>query len=128
MKNIDFKKILLIALGLIVLFIPTYVAIANYNSKKPDDVVDTVTTLTISDPEGRTNTVTSDNDSNGIITMFNNINKSGTPVTSLPDALAGSEFLLVTYTTADSELSYKYYFTIDSSDCYFLNDKEKSQA
>ena len=125
MKNIDFKKILLIALGLIVLFIPTYVAIANYNSKKPDDVVDTVTTLTISDPEGRTNTVTSDNDSNGIITMFNNINKSGTPVTSLPDALAGSEFLLVTYTTADSELSYKYYFTIDSSDCYFADPQGK---
>ena len=125
MKNIDFKKILLIALGLIVLFIPTYVAIANYNSKKPDDVVDTVTTLTISDPEGRTNTVTSDNDSNEIITMFNNINKSGTPVTSLPDALAGSEFLLVTYTTADSELSYKYYFTIDSSDCYFADPQGK---
>ena len=125
MKNIDFKKILLIALGLIVLFIPTYVAIANYNSKKPNDVVDTVTTLTISDPEGRTNTVTSDNDSNGIITMFNNINKSGTPVTSLPDALAGSEFLLVTYTTADSELSYKYYFTIDSSDCYFADPQGK---
>ena len=45
MRNIDFKKILLIALGLIVLFIPTYIAIANYNSQKPDDVVSSVTIL-----------------------------------------------------------------------------------
>ena len=39
MKNIDFKKISLIALGLIVLFIPTYIAIANFNSHKPVEPV-----------------------------------------------------------------------------------------
>ena len=125
MKNIDFKKILLIALGLILLFIPTYVAIANYNSKKPDDVVTTVTTLTISDPEGRTNTVSSDSDPSGIINMFNNINKSGTPVSTLPDSLAGNGFLLVTYSTGETDLSYKYYFTIDSSECYFADPDGK---
>ncbi len=125
MKNIDFKKILLIALGLIVLFIPTYIAIADYNSKKPDDIVTKVTTLTICDPEGRTYTVSSDNDSADIISIFNNINKSGTPVTSLPDALAGNGFLLVTYSTGESDLSYKYYFTIDSSDCYFADPEGK---
>ena len=125
MKNIDFKKILLIALGLIILFIPTYIAIANYNSKKPDDVVATVTTLTINDPEGRSYSISSDNDTTEIIKMFDNINKSGTPVSSLPDSMAGSEFLLVTYSTADLELSYKYYFTIDSSDCYFADPDGK---
>ena len=117
MKNIDFKKILLI-----VLFIPTYIAIANYNSQKPDDVIASVTTVTIADPEGRTTTVTSDNDTTGVITLFNNINKSGTPMSNLPESLAGSEFLLVTYKTAESEVSYKYYFTIDSSDCYQEQD------
>ena len=125
MKNIDFKKILLIALGLIVLFIPTYIAIANYNSQKPDDVIASVTTVTIADPEGRTTTVTSDNDTTGVITLFNNINKSGTPMSNLPESLAGSEFLLVTYKTAESEVSYKYYFTIDSSDCYFADPDGK---
>ena len=125
MKNIDFKKILLIAIGLIILFIPTYVSIANYNSQKPDDVIASITTLTISDPEGRVNTVTSDNDPTGIITMFNNINKSGTPVSSLPDSLAGNGFLLVTYSTGESDLSYKYYFTIDSSECYYADPEGK---
>ena len=59
MRNIDFKKILLIALGLIILFIPTYIAIASYNSQKPNDVVSSVTTVTVSDPEGRSSSVTS---------------------------------------------------------------------
>lgn len=119
MKNIDFKKILLIAAGLIVLFIPTYIAIANYNSLKPDDVAVSATTLTISDPDGRISTVTSDADPNGVIALFNNINKTGTPVSSLPDSLAGNGFLLVTYATSENEYSYKYYFTTNSGDCYY---------
>ena len=53
MKNIDFKKILLIALGLVLLFLPTYIAIANYNSYQPSEALPIITTLTISDPEGR---------------------------------------------------------------------------
>ena len=125
MRNIDFKKILLIALGLIVLFIPTYIAIANYNSQKPDDVVSSVTTVTIRDPEGRSSSVTSETDTNGVITMFNNINKSGTPVSSLPDSMAGTGFLLVTYSTDETELSYKYYFTTDSAECYFADPDGK---
>jgi len=125
MKNIDFKKILLFALGLVLLFIPTYIAIASYNSQKPSENLPTVSTLTISDPEGRTSTVTSDNDPNGVFEMFNAINASGTPVSSLPDSLAGNGFLLVTFSTPDSDQSYKYYFTTSSSDCYYADPTGK---
>lgn len=125
MKNIDFKKILLFALGLVLLFIPTYIAIASYNSQKPSENLPTVSTLTISDPEGRTSTVTSDNDPNGVFEMFNSINASGTPVSSLPDSLAGNGFLLVTFSTPDSDQSYKYYFTTSSSDCYYADPTGK---
>ena len=121
MKNIDFKRILIIALGLILLFVPTYIAIANYNRQKPTENPLTVTTLTISDPDGRTNTVTSDNDANWVFELFNGINSSGTPVSSLPDSLAGNGFLLVTYSSPDSDLSYKYYFTTNSSECYYTD-------
>jgi len=125
MKNIDFKKILIIALGLILLFVPTYIAIASYNSQKPVDNLPTVTTLTISDPEGRSTTITSDNDENGVFEMFNSINTSATPASSLPDSLAGSGFLLVTYSSPESELSYKYYFTTNSSECYYADPSGK---
>lgn len=126
MRNIDFKKVLLIMFGLIVLFVPTYIAIANYYSQKPVDIVDSITTITIRDPEGRTHSVSSNSDDSNIIKMFDNINKSGTPISSLPDTLAGSEFLLVTYSTNDSELSYKYYFTIDSNECYYSDFEGKN--
>lgn len=125
MKNIDFKKILTIALALVVLFIPTYVAIANYNNKKPVESTPDVSTLTISDPEGRTSTISSDKDENGIFEMFNGINSSGTPVSSLPDSLAGNGFLLVTFSTPESEHSYKYYFTTNSSECYYTDPSGK---
>ena len=125
MKNIDFKKILLITIGLILLFIPTYIAISNYNSEKPTEELPEVTTLTICDPEGRTFTVTSDNDENGVIEMFDQINASGVPVSSLPDSLAGTGFLLVTYSSTDYELSYKYYFTTSSSECYYADSYGK---
>ncbi|MGM9642366.1 MAG: peptidoglycan DD-metalloendopeptidase family protein [Eubacteriales bacterium] len=119
MKNFDIKKLLVILLGIFILFIPTYISVAYYNSKMPDSGDPSVTTLTISDPEGRTSTVTSDNDTAGVITMFNSINKSGTPVSALPEEFSGSGFLLVTYKTDAEERSYKYYFTTDSANCYF---------
>lgn len=125
MKSIDFKKILIITIGIILMFVPTYIAIASYNSQKPSENLPTVSTLTINDPEGRTHTVKSDNDENGIFEMFNQINSSGTPVSSLPDSLAGSGFLLVTFSTPDSDLSYKYYFTTNSSECYYTDPTGK---
>ena len=126
MKNFTFKSVLMLLIGLIVLFIPTYIAIANYKSQKPAvSEVSNVTTLKIQDPEGRTTTVTSEDDPTGVIEMFNNINQSGTPVATLPDSIAGSEFLLVTYSQLEQESSYKYYFTTDSSKCFFADPTGK---
>ncbi len=125
MKNLDIKKILIIVIGIVVLFIPTYVSIYNYNSKRPSDDVTSVTTLTISDPEGRSSSVSSENDPSGVIALFNSVNQSGTPVSSLPEELSGNGFLLVTYKDNETEYSYKYYFTTDSSNCYFADPQGK---
>lgn len=126
MKNITFKNIIILLIGLLILFIPTYIAIASYKAQKPPTgEVTGVTTLTIQDPEGRTTVVTSDKDPDGIIEMFNNINLSGTPAASLPDSMSGSAFLLVTYSQLEQELSYKYYFSTDSSKCYFADPTGK---
>ena len=77
MKNITFNKVAAIIIGLIVLFIPTFIAVASYNAEKPPvTVINNVTTLTIQDPEGRSFTVTSDNDPANVIEMFNSINQS----------------------------------------------------
>ncbi len=125
MKNINLKNIIVFIIGIVVLFIPTYVSIAYFNSKKPDINIPTVTTITINDPRGNSNSITSDNDQNGVISMFNAINKSGSPVSALPDNLSGTEFLLVVYSDGTSEISFKYYFNIDSSECYYTDNEGK---
>ena len=126
MKKFNIKNIITLIIGLLVLFIPTYIAIASFRSQKPPvSEVTNVTTLTIQDPEGRTTVITSDKDTDGVIEMFNNINLSGTPAASLPDSMAGSGFLLVTYSQLDQEQSYKYYFSTDSSKCYFADPTGK---
>lgn len=126
MKNFSFKNTIIFLIGLLILFIPTYIAIASFNSQKPPSgEVSNITTLKIQDPEGRTTVITSDNDPDGIIEMFNNINQSGTPSATLPDSLSGSGFLLVTFSQFEQELSYKYYFTTDSSKCYFADPTGK---
>ena len=126
MKNFSFKKILAILIGLVILFIPTYIAIAAYNAEKPHiGEVNNITVLTLRDPEGRSFVITSEDDPNDIIGMFNSINQSGSPVASLPDNMSGSEFLLVTYSRQNEETSYKYYFSNDSSKCYFADSNGK---
>lgn len=126
MKKNTLNKIPIIIIGLILLFIPTYIAIASYRSEKPP-VAETnnITTLTIRDPEGRSYVITSDNDPGEVISMFNNINQSGSQISSLPDTISGSEFLLVTYLQLDQETSYKYYFSTDSSKCYYTDPTGK---
>ncbi len=125
MKNLSFKKIFAIIIGAILLITPTIISVVYYNSQKPQTDITTSTVVTIRDPEGRTSTVSSENDPGNIIDMFNSINKSGSPVSALPDDISGSEFLLVTYKTDENERSYKYYFNIDSSDCYFADPDGK---
>ena len=126
MKNITFNKVIAAVVGLIVLFIPTFIAVASYKAEKPPvTVINNVTTLTIQDPEGRSFTVTSDNDPTNVIEMFNSINQSGSPVSTLPDTVSGSEFLLVTYSDLNQESSYKYYFSTDSSKCYYADSTGK---
>lgn len=124
--NLDFKRFFILIISLVALFIPTYIAIASYyaNEEQPY-VIETVSELTISDPSGRTSTITSDNDTNGIIELFKSINKSGTVVSSLPDNIAGEEYLLATYKSGDTISSYRYYFSTDTSKCYYVDSAGK---
>lgn len=120
--NIDFKKFFILLLALIVLFTPTYIAIANYHATKENPKnIDTVTELTIKDPDGRITTATSENDPQSLIPLFKSINAGGTSVAGLPENLSGTSFLLATFKTGDVEISYKYYFSTDSSACYYTD-------
>lgn len=119
--NIDFKKFFILLLALIVLFTPTYIAIANYHATKENPQNVDATMLTIKDPDGRVTTATSENDTQNLIPLFKSINAGGSSVASLPENISGTAFLLATFVTGDEEISYKYYFSTDSSSCYYTD-------
>ena len=120
--NIDLKKFLILLLALIVIFTPTYIAIANYaaNREAPPSP-DSLTVLTVKDPEGRITTATNREDPNNYIELFRNINASSSQVNALPEHLAGTNFVLVTVNTDGNESAYKYYISTNASDCYYTD-------
>lgn len=125
MKNFDLKKLLIVILGLVVLFIPTYLAIGSYNAKKPSGDIAEVATVTLNYPDGKSVSVSSDNDPNATIQLFSDIIANSSPASSLPPELNGGEFLLVSFSKSEVESSFKFYFSTDSSSCYYTDPDGK---
>jgi hypothetical protein len=129
--ELNLKKTLIILLALVVLFVPTYAAIACYYAGKDDaDKPEAVVTLTVKDPNGNTYTATKDNDLDGLFAMFTSMCDNSTGVSQIPDSISGTPFLLATFSTDDGEKvtseSYKYYFSTNASECYALDPSSKA--
>ncbi len=103
------------------LFTPTYVAIANYRSGGSARNSDVPTKITIKVPSGQSWTVAADEDSS-IISTFLNMNKSENKVQSLPESISGGAFTLVTFDYGSKTAERKYYFSTNSSECYFTDE------
>ncbi len=129
--NVPFKKFLISVIVVILLFTPTYFAIGSYNANKIDPTLSAdLTELTIRDPDGSTTTVTSENDPDKLMEMFEVLMEDATRVSALPDSISGEAFLLATYKAVVDESattsSYKYYFSIDPASCYFTDPNGES--
>lgn len=129
--ELNLKKSLAILLALVLLFIPTYIAIASYyvgkaNIQKPE----ALTTLTVKDPNGKTYTATESSDPDGLFKLFSSLCNDSTVISSIPESISGLPFLLATFNTDDGETlitkSYKYYFSTNSSECYALDPDGKA--
>lgn len=124
--NVDIKKFVILILALVVLFVPTYLAIASYYTTKKQPTTNDFTELVLKIPDGSVNTFTAENDTDGMLESFTALNKAGTAVDSLPDGYTGEAFLLGTFKRADGEtLSYKYYFSDDADNCYYADPEGK---
>ncbi len=124
--NVDIKKFIILILALVVLFIPTYLAIASYyvNQRQPQSK--DFTELVLKIPDGSTQTFTRSNDPDGMLAHFTAMNKAGEAVDSLPSDYSGEAFLLGTFKRESGEtVSYKYYFSENADKCYFANPEGK---
>lgn len=124
--HIDFKKFVILILAMVVLFIPTYLAIGSYYANQKVPRTKDYSELVLKIPDGTTATFTKENDTDGMLAAFGEINRAGEAVDSLPAGYSGESFLLGTFKRESGDtVSYKYYFSADADQCYFADPEGK---
>ncbi len=105
------------------IFIPTYIAIGSYIGAQFAPVDEkTVTKLEITDVDGNQFTLMADNSAQAVdIEGFVRINDRAIEQTSLPDPLVGTDYFEFKYYSYDRTQVYKYYFTDNASEAYFVD-------
>ncbi len=115
------KKTIISILCVILIFIPTYIAIANYIATKDQPISNRyVEKMDIRDLSGKSfsNILKTDNKGD-IVSFFVNMNDKAKKVSELPDSLAGTEFYQITFYSGRVAEEYKYYLNIEGKACYF---------
>ncbi|MDD4774689.1 MAG: hypothetical protein PHZ09_13985, partial [Eubacteriales bacterium] len=110
------KGKLITAICIILLFLPTYIAIAFYINAQNSPVSDRVVTqMIMTDIDGEVFTFirNSEETEPEMITFFIDMNDRAMPVDSIPDPLKGTDSYAVTYHSFNMETTYRYYFSTD---------------
>lgn len=133
LMNGKLKAVIIVLL----LFIPTYLAVANYVSAQSPTVEDSrgITNMSIVDPDGKlfyfkseatetgSNAELSASIANEEIKFLTSVNKNAKAQEVKPDAIATSETFTVTYESFNKKSVYEYYFSHDP-DAAFLRDPD----
>ncbi len=120
----------------LLLFIPTYLAVAAYVSSQSGSVEDSrdVIMMSILDPDGNVYAFAPDaagDDEEGRraaeseIAFLTSVNKNAQEQTDMPDALADAETFTVTYEGFNRTSVYTYYFTDDPGSAFFKDAEGK---
>ena len=126
--NNPMKEILTVVAVTAALMIPSYVAVANYVMAQNAPVEKaSVSELVITDLDGKQFRLLSDDaDGASAIANFVEMNDRSLVQTGLPDPLVGTDFFEFRYFTYDRESVYKYYFTSDPSEAYYVDNGGKA--
>ena len=113
------KNKLLIVFLILLLFIPTYIAIANYISVSQKPVTSqSATEVIISDIAGNTYTESSNSE---IAKLLETVNTNAIKLQSPPDILSGAEYFKVSFTEGKRSTDYRYFFSLNTSAVYYLD-------
>lgn len=109
----------IIALLIVLLFVPTYIAVANYISLNSSPVtIDKASELTISDTVGKVYAETTDSSVAKLLeTANNNAIKLSTP----PDSLSSANYFKVAYKDGNRSTEYRYFFSLNTSSVYYTD-------
>ncbi len=115
------KKVFLVILCLLVVFIPTYIAIGSYSSSNKEPVtVDNVDKLEIIDLNGVKTELAKGSD-DGFIEFMVSASSAAEKILVLPEPLLDNPYFTLTYHSFGKENTYNYYFSKQSTDAYFVD-------
>ncbi|MBQ8005181.1 MAG: M23 family metallopeptidase [Clostridia bacterium] len=113
------KKAVVSVFIVLLIFIPTYIAIANYittqNAPLSNNLVDEIE---IWDLDGESHTVAKTKKSGDLVSFFISMNNRAEKVSELPEPLVGTPFYKVSFISESSAEDYKYYFASSDSLSY----------
>lgn len=118
------RSLVATALCTAALFIPSYIAIANYVMAQNAPVdAGSVSTLEISDIDGNIYTLSADDtEAKADIERFIKLNECAMEQTSLPEPLVGVDYFEFKYYSYDRVSVYKYYFTENPGEAYYVDN------
>lgn len=125
--NVNVKKLTISILCVIALFIPTYIAIASYAMHGEAPVVQSgkVERIEIADPIGNSFKLAPSGSENDLVSHFESMNKNAVARDELPAQLLSRPFYKVTFAQGKKSVDYKYYFSADAQNCYYVDDMGK---
>lgn len=113
------KKTVLAVVCVILIFIPTFVAIASYVMTQNAPILNNyVEKIEISDLDGNVSTVTKTKNKGDFVSFFVSMNNAATKVNELPDPLVGTAFYKVVFYSGNVAEEYKYYFDTTGASSY----------
>lgn len=121
------KKLIISILLVVALFIPTYIAIASYALHGEAPVIQNgkAERIEIADPDGATFKLAASAEGNDIVSLFETMNENAVKRDELPAQLLSQPFYKVTYVQGKKSVDYKYYFSSDAQNCYYVDDMGK---
>ncbi|MGN1048761.1 MAG: M23 family metallopeptidase [Eubacteriales bacterium] len=113
------KRTILAVVCVILVFIPTYIAIASYVSTQNAPISNSyVEKIEIADLNAKNTLITKTNKEGDLVSFFVSMNASAQKVAELPDPLVGTPFYKVIFYSGNVAEEYKYYFSTDGSPSY----------
>ncbi len=123
------KNKVIIAILLVVMIIPSIIAIVNYNSEQRGAVSNiNVVSMSLVDPAGNIYNFSRDGDQEqkDMIEYFVAAKDDAEEITAIPPTIESGNYYRLSVNTSASETAYKYYFTANTQDCYFVDGDGKT--
>lgn len=121
------KNILVTVIAIVLLLLPTYIAIGSFVSAQFAPVaVKSITGLEITDTKGNVYSVLKEGSGAADIKGFVDINNRAIKQPSLPEPLVGSDYFEFKYYSYDRTQIYKYYFSSDPNMAYYVDSNNNA--